>query len=119
GVRHSKDGRPLAFRLVGNSDRSADSQTADYIRRWLSDTGIAVDVQMLSGNRLNEVTSGGVYDLALSGWAVNPDPDYVLSLHTCDQRPNPDGKGGTTDSFFCDRLYDQLYAQQLGEFDPA
>ncbi|MEU4744346.1 ABC transporter substrate-binding protein, partial [Actinosynnema sp. NPDC023658] len=39
--------------------------------------------------------------------------------NTCGQRPNADGKGGTTDTFFCDAEYDALYAQQRAEFDPA
>jgi peptide/nickel transport system substrate-binding protein len=119
GIRKGPDGRPLTFRLVGHNNYSYDAQDADYIKRWLADIGIGVDVQMLSGNRLNEVTSAGDYDMAFSTWAVNPDPDAVLALHTCGQRPNPDGKGGTTDSFFCDPVYDNLYSRQLTEFDPA
>jgi peptide/nickel transport system substrate-binding protein len=119
GIRHGPDGRPLTFRLIGHSEYSYDAQDADYIKHWLADIGIGVDVQMLSGNRLNEVTSAGDYDLAFSGWAVNPDPDAALSLQTCGRRPGPDGKGGTTDSFFCDPVYDDLYARQLAEFDPA
>ncbi|GDY28495.1 peptide ABC transporter substrate-binding protein [Gandjariella thermophila] len=119
GIRRGADGRPLALRLVGHNNVSSDAQVADYLKRWLADIGIAVDVQMLSGNRLNEVTAAGDYDMAFSGWGVNPDPDAVLGLQTCGQRPGPDGKGGTTDSFFCDPVYDDLYRRQLAEFDPV
>ncbi|MBP2471481.1 peptide/nickel transport system substrate-binding protein [Crossiella equi] len=119
GVRVGKDGRPLNFRLYARNDRPNDITSAEYVKRWLSDIGIGVDVQTISGNQMNERTTGGQYDIAFSGWGTNPDPDYILSLHTCAQRPGADGKGGTTDAYLCDKAYDDLYQAQLTEFDRA
>ena len=56
------------------------------------------------------------------GWVVEPDPDYQLSTFTCDQRSSKDGGtifAGLSDSFFCNEEYDQLYAEQALETDPA
>ncbi|MCP2167580.1 ABC transporter substrate-binding protein [Goodfellowiella coeruleoviolacea] len=117
GTRVGPDGRALTLRLLGHSGRAFDEQTAEYVKRWLSDIGIGVEVQLVSDNQFNETSTAGNFDLQVSTWGSNPDPDYILSLHTCAQRPNPDGKGGTTDSFFCDAEYDALYAQQSAEFD--
>lgn len=114
GVRVGPDGRPLRFRLIS---RSGGSPIGQFVQGWLADIGIAVELQPTSGTRLDELTSTGSYDLAISGWGVHPDPDYVLSIHTCGQRPGPDGTGGTTAAFFCDPRYDALYARQLAEFD--
>ncbi|NUT47895.1 MAG: ABC transporter substrate-binding protein [Saccharothrix sp.] len=119
GVRVSPDGRPLRLRLLGHASRSYDEQAGEFVKRSLADLGIEVDVQIVSDNQLNESSNAGTFDLVFSGWGTNPDPDYILSLHTCGQRPNADGKGGTTDTFFCDAEYDALYAQQRAEFDPA
>ncbi|WP_438672241.1 ABC transporter substrate-binding protein [Solihabitans fulvus] len=119
GIRQGPDGKPLTLRLLGHNGTAFDEQTAPYIKQWLSDVGVDVTVQLVSDSQVNEITSGGKYDLAFSGWGANPDPDYILSLHTCSQRPNADGKGGTTDSFLCDPQYDALYTQQLAEFDQA
>jgi peptide/nickel transport system substrate-binding protein len=68
---------------------------------------------------MNQATTAATFDLAYSGWNANPDPDYVLSLQTCANRPNAQGKGATPDSFLCDSEYDSLYAQQLSELDRA
>ncbi|WP_367128175.1 ABC transporter substrate-binding protein [Saccharothrix sp. HUAS TT1] len=119
GTRVSPDGRRLELRLLGHASRAYDEQAGEFVKRSLADLGIVVDVQIVSDNQLNEAGTAGTFDLQFSGWGTNPDPDFILSLHTCGQRPNADGKGGTTDTFFCDAEYDALYAQQRAEFDPA
>ncbi|WHT15856.1 ABC transporter substrate-binding protein [Crossiella sp. CA-258035] len=118
-IRAGADGKPLTFRLFARNDRPNDITSAEYVKRWLADIGVGVELQTISANQMNERTTGGQYDIAFSGWGTNPDPDFILSLHTCDQRPGADGKGGTTDSYLCDPEYDRLYKAQLGEFDRA
>jgi len=119
GIRTGKDGKPLNLTLIGDSSQIQDSQEAQYIKGWLADVGIGVNIQLVSSNKLNDLTNGGDFDLAFSGYSVDPDPDYVLSIQTCAQRPNAQGLGGTTESFFCNAQYDSLYAQQLSEMDPV
>ncbi|GGS28153.1 ABC transporter substrate-binding protein [Actinokineospora fastidiosa] len=118
GVRvDPRSGRPLALRLLAHAGTNFDEQSAPYIKGWLGELGIAVQVQAVSDTKVNEATTRGTFDLAYSGWSANPDPDYVLSLQTCAARPGADGKGATPDSFLCDETYDALYAQQVAEFD--
>ena len=117
GTRTDKDGKPLKLRLLGKSETSPDEQASRYVTGWLKDVGIAVDVQLVDDQKVNDATTAANFDLAFSGWSANPDPDYVLSLQTCGARPNADGKGATPDSFLCDSEYDALYQQQLAETD--
>ncbi|WP_231114959.1 ABC transporter substrate-binding protein, partial [Lentzea aerocolonigenes] len=119
GFPRRADGTRFGLRLVGRAGRAYDEQASEYLKRSMSDIGIPLDVQLVSDNQLNEVTTAATYDLAFSGWATNVDPDFILGLHTCAQRPGADGKGGTTDAYFCDQAYDELYARQLSEFDEA
>jgi peptide/nickel transport system substrate-binding protein len=119
GIRMGKDGKPLNLTLIGDASQTQDGQEAQYIKGWLADVGIGVNINLVSSNKLNDLTNGGDFDLAFSGYGVDPDPDYVLSIQTCGQRPNAQGLGGTTESFFCNAQYDQLYAKQLSEMDPA
>ncbi|GLZ28314.1 peptide ABC transporter substrate-binding protein [Lentzea sp. NBRC 105346] len=114
-----RDGTRFSLRLMGRSGRAYDEQASEYIKTSLADVGIRAEVQLVSDDQLNQATTAATYDLAFSGWGANVDPDFILGLHTCAQRPGPDGTGGTTDSYFCDAEYDALYAQQLSEFDEA
>ncbi|HUQ57575.1 ABC transporter substrate-binding protein [Lentzea sp.] len=117
GHPRGADGTRFTLRLAGRAGRAYDEQAAEYLKRSMGDIGVPLDVRLVSDNQLNEATTAAAYDLAFSGWATNVDPDFVLSLHTCAQRPGADGKGGTTDAYFCDATYDELYARQLSEFD--
>lgn len=117
GHPRKADGTRFPLRLTGRAGRAYDEQASEYLKRQLGDIGIPLDVRLVSDNQLNEATTAATYDLAFSGWATNVDPDFILGLHTCAQRPGADGKGGTTDAYFCDKTYDELYARQLSEFD--
>ncbi|WP_243788835.1 ABC transporter substrate-binding protein [Saccharopolyspora gloriosae] len=118
GIRRTPQGEPLNLGFMLHASTSADAQVGEFVKRWLADVGIAVELEPVSDNQVNDRTTAGDFDLAISGWSANPDPDYVLRLQTCGSRPSPEG-GGTPDSFLCDQQYDDLYARQLGEFDPA
>ena len=118
GTRRSPQGKPLDLRFMLHASASADAQVGEFVKRWLADVGIPVQLEPVSDNQVNDRTTAGDFDLAISGWSANPDPDYVLRLQTCASRPTPEG-GGTPDSFLCDPVYDDRYAEQLGEFDPA
>ena len=119
GIRVGKDGKPLNLRLIGSTGGPQQTQMAAYVKNWLAAIGIGVNVQMLSSSKLNDVTSAGDFDLAFSGWGVDPDPDAVLSLQTCGQRPDASGQGANSEAFFCDPGYDALYARQLSDLNPT
>ncbi|MFL6119091.1 ABC transporter substrate-binding protein [Actinophytocola sp.] len=119
GIRLDKQGQPLNLRLLAHAENVVDENAGPFIKGWLKDIGLNITIQPVSDTQINEATTRGEFDLAFSGWNANPDPDYVLSLQTCANRPNAEGKGGTPDSFFCDKTYDDLYKKQLSELDPA
>jgi peptide/nickel transport system substrate-binding protein len=119
GVRVAPGGAKLELRLTGHANRSYDQGVAQFVTGWLKDIGITVKQDLVSDDELNDRTSAGKYDLAIGGYGTSPDPAYALSLHTCGARPTADGKGGSTDTFFCDAQYDDLYNKQLSETDDA
>lgn len=118
GIRVGPDGKPLSFRITGRTSEDYDVRVADYLVGWLKDIGIEGKKALVSDNEVDEITSAGNYDLALSGYGTNPDPDYILAKHSCSMLPTADG-GSATASFFCDEEFDKLYEQQAVELDPA
>ncbi|GAA4783679.1 ABC transporter substrate-binding protein [Streptomyces ziwulingensis] len=116
GKRVGKDGKPLSYRLLCHATDPNDKAVGQYLTEWWGDLGIGVELNCL--DNVSDPWLAGTYDLAFDGWSVNPDPDFVLSIHTCAALPATKEDTGTTDNFICDRQYDELYARQLAEYDP-
>ena len=118
GKRLDKSGKPITLRLVVDSGITADMSTAQFIKGWLGQNGVDVDVQAMSAAQVTDVGSSGKYDLQLNGWTANPDPDAFISTQTCGVLPDAQGNGNS-ENYMCDPQIDQLYAAQLSEMDPA
>nr|WSZ98806.1 ABC transporter substrate-binding protein [Streptomyces sp. NBC_00857] len=115
GKRLGKDGKPLGFRILCDATDPNDKAVGKYLQEWWGKLGIGLKVECL--DNVSDPWLAGDYDLAFDGWSVNPDPDYVLSIHTCDSLPATPKDSGATDNFICDKKYDDLYAKQSQEYD--
>ncbi|WP_327353067.1 ABC transporter substrate-binding protein [Streptomyces sp. NBC_01304] len=117
GKRVGKDGKALDFRILCHATDPNDKAIGKYLKEWWGKLGIGLKV-----NCLDDVSVpwyAGEYDLAFDGWSVNPDPDFVLGIHTCAALPAKAKASAATDNFICDKKYDDLYKKQLAEYDPA
>ncbi|HNE88825.1 MAG TPA: ABC transporter substrate-binding protein, partial [Actinomycetota bacterium] len=122
GVRVSPDGDRMSLRLLGRQESSESQKVVEYVKDWLGQIGIEVDVRIVSEDTLYEKVGNGDFDMFEWGWVVEPDPDYQLSTFTCDQRSTDDDGtiiAGLSDSFYCDAEYDKLYEAQKLQTDPA
>ncbi|MFI1831070.1 ABC transporter substrate-binding protein [Streptomyces sp. NPDC020412] len=117
GKRLGKDGRPLSFRILCHATDPNDKAVGKYLQEWWGALGIGLRIDCL--DNVSDPWLKGDYDLAFDGWSVNPDPDLVLSIHTCAALPATPEDTGSTDNFICDRRFDELYARQSAEYDPA
>ncbi|WUW16506.1 ABC transporter substrate-binding protein [Streptomyces sp. NBC_01465] len=117
GKRVGKDGKPLSFRILCHATDPNDKAIGKYMQEWWSKLGIGLKVDCL--DNVSDPWVAGEYDLAFDGYSVNPDPDYVLSIHTCAALPATAKDTGATDNFICDKQFDELYAKQAVEYDPA
>jgi peptide/nickel transport system substrate-binding protein len=114
GIRvDPKTNKPLEFLYY---TRSSDQNTIDdapYVKQWLGQIGIKINVKSVASNQLTNIIDAGNYDMFQWGWYPNPDPSSILAVLTCDERP-PDGHTyGNNDAYFCNPEYDKLYEQQL------
>lgn len=117
GKRVGKDGKPLNYRVLCHATDPNDKAIGKYLEEWWGELGIGITLSCL--DNVTDPWLAGEYDLAFDGWSVNPDPDFVLSIHTCGALPATPKDTGATDNFICDKKYDELYARQLAEYDPA
>ncbi len=123
GIRRMPgNGKPLAFRLFGRSSSQTSQQSVQFVAGWLQDVGIKMTTKIISEDSLTEIIGQGKFDLFEWGWVVEPDPNYQLSTFTCASRSYKDAGSiyaNLSDSFFCDKSYDALFAQQAQQIDPA
>ncbi|MER5506322.1 ABC transporter substrate-binding protein [Streptomyces sp. NPDC002766] len=117
GKRTGKDGKPLNYRVLCHATDPNDKAVGQYLKEWWGKLGIGMTLDCL--DNVTDPWLAGKYDLAFDGWSVNPDPDFVLSIHTCGALPATPKDTGATDNFICDKTYDGLYAKQLAEYDSA
>lgn len=117
GKRVGKDGKPITYRVLCHATDPNDKAVGQYLDEWWGKLGIGVTLNCL--DNVTDPWLAGQYDLAFDGWSVNPDPDFVLSIHTCAALPATPEETGATDNFICDKKYDDLYSRQLAEYDPA
>ncbi|MEU7473250.1 ABC transporter substrate-binding protein [Streptomyces sp. NPDC044984] len=115
GRRVGRDGEPIDYRVLCHATDPNDKAIGQYLEEWWGDLGIGVTLACL--DNVTDPWLAGEYDLAFDGWSVNPDPDFVLSIHTCAALPATPEETGATDNFICDKTYDELYARQLAEYD--
>jgi peptide/nickel transport system substrate-binding protein len=114
GLRTLPNGKPIGtLRLAARSDSPTSLNTMDYFKQWLSDLGIKGQVSTYSSSQLTDVIYKGNFDAFQWGWYVEPDPDSMLSYLTCGQR------NGSSDSWYCNKRYDQLYQKQHVATDSA
>ena len=115
GVREMPGGgEPLHFRYFVRNEENSTVTTSEFVTDWLSQIGISTDVRGMSDTRLTNVIYDGNYDMFHWGWFPDADPDFILSVMTCGQRP-PDGVW--SDSFYCNDEYDAMYEEQQTTLD--
>ncbi len=123
GIRRMPDGtHPLVFRLYGRSSSPTSQKTVPFVAGWLKQIGIQANVKIVSEDALTEFIGQGTFDLFEWGWVDAPDPNYQLNVLTCEDRSYKDGGtiyAGLSDAFYCTKQYDDLYAAQAKEIDPA
>jgi peptide/nickel transport system substrate-binding protein len=85
GVREMNDGsgEPLSFRMYFDVDDANHLATTELISSWLSEIGIDGLVEGLDYLTMNDFLLGGDYDIAITTWGYDPDPDIMmLTLHS-------------------------------------
>jgi peptide/nickel transport system substrate-binding protein len=110
GIRVA-DGHKMSYAVITPSDLTGVDRTFQIIQADFRKIGVNLTQKALdSSAAFDAITApGGKYlnfDLAMWDWVPLIDPDFMLSVVTCDQY------NGWSDSGYCNKAYDDMYAKQ-------
>jgi peptide/nickel transport system substrate-binding protein len=117
GVREMPGGgEPVELDYFTRTEDPDTLPLGELIEGWLEEVGIGVTVRPVNDTKLGDIVYYGEFDMNTWGWGVEPNPDFMLSVFTCGQRPEA---GIWNETFYCDEGYDQMYLDQKTLIDPA
>ncbi len=110
GIRVA-DGQKMSYNVVAPTDVQSIPRTFQILQTDFAKIGVQLKQQALDSSAAfakmtspNNTYQG--FDLAMWDWTALIDPDFMLSVVTCDQY------GGWSDSGYCDKDYDKMYTEQ-------
>jgi peptide/nickel transport system substrate-binding protein len=113
--RLDKEGKPISLRLDYPNTDDNYKKVAAFVKDWYGQLGIEVNDQQFDSDTLTSLLlppeGGGTakYDIELWGWSGSPDPNGLLYVMLCNQI------GTSSDSNYCNKTYDDLYAKESKE----
>jgi peptide/nickel transport system substrate-binding protein len=118
GTRQKGDTK-LSFDLFVRAESPENTQAAKLVAEQAKEIGVDFKVQVVSVDKLTEITTRKVdgkmapeFDTFIWGWGGDPyDPSTLLQLITTDEI------GSSSDAFYSNPEYDELFVRQSGEFD--
>jgi peptide/nickel transport system substrate-binding protein len=111
GIRIA-DGHPMAYNVIFPPDeRGAGDRTFQILQNDFKTIGIQIRQQNMDDSAAFNAISAPdskyqTFDLAMWDWVPPVDPDFMLSVLTCQQL------GNNSDSGYCNAAYDQMYQRQ-------
>ena len=110
GIRVA-NGEKMEYEVITPTGVQGVQRTFEIIQRGLDEMGIKVTPSALDDTTAFEQIGAPDwqyedFDLAMWSWVGYLDPDFVLSVVTCDQW------GGWSDTGYCNPAYDELYQEQ-------
>lgn len=106
-----KDGEELQLRLFVRSEDKDSVTAGQFIEDWFGEVGIGLETKAIGDTALTDTIYAADYDMFIWGWGSEMDPDFILSILTCDQIM------GWSDTFWCDEEYSRMYQEQKTQLD--
>jgi peptide/nickel transport system substrate-binding protein len=116
GIRIDEEGERMAYEIITPTGvRGIDSEF-DIVRAGLEQIGIEVTQRPLDDTAAFEAIGAPdwkytEFDLAMWSWVGSPDPDFILSVVTCNEY------GSLSDTGYCNPAYEDLYRKQGATVD--
>ena len=111
GVRVDDEGQKMAYEVITPTGVQGVQREFEIMKAGFEQIGIQVTPKALDDTTafeeiLKPDSKYEAFDMAMWSWVGYLDPDFVLSVTTCDQW------GGWSDTGYCNEEYDKLYEEQ-------
>jgi peptide/nickel transport system substrate-binding protein len=118
GKRLDKDGKVINLRLTWPDSEAENATNAQFIVEWFGQLGITVTAAVTEEGKLIDDVTGppagpADYDIYMWGWVGDPDPTSLLKFFQTSEI------GASSDSYYSNPHYDELFTQQRAEADPV
>ena len=116
--KRTANGKPMTYEVLTPSTSEGVDREFQIIQASFQQIGITLTQKSLDPSAMFALMAGDNYDsydtfdLALWDWYPLPDPDFILSVLTCEQF------GFWSDTGYCNKTYDSLYNKQGLIVDP-
>ena len=117
GIRLA-NGQPMAYEVLTPNNSDGVDREFQILQASFQQIGVKLTQKSLDPSAMFDLMAGANYnsynnfDLALWDWYPLPDPDFILSVLTCQQF------GFWSDTGYCNKAYDALYNKQGLVVDP-
>jgi peptide/nickel transport system substrate-binding protein len=97
--------KPLEFTVVVEEEIAEDKDTAMFLTDEWAMVGIKLNTLIVSTAQWNVIVYGYNYDLTISYWSGDPDPNYLLFIETSY------AIGGWSENAYSNPAYDEAYTK--------
>jgi peptide/nickel transport system substrate-binding protein len=116
--RLDKDGKVINLRLTWPDSEAENATNAQFLVEWFGQLGVTVTAAVTEEGKLIDDVTGppagpANYDIYMWGWVGDPDPTSLLKFFQTSEI------GSSSDSYYSNPHYDDLFKQQRAEADPV
>jgi peptide/nickel transport system substrate-binding protein len=108
----SSDNRELSFELIVEQEIIEDRATALFLAEQWAEVGIDLEPVFVTTAMWGTLVYGGTFDLTLTYWSGDPDPNYLLFIQATA------ALNGWSETWYSDPEYDANYTASILEVDP-
>jgi peptide/nickel transport system substrate-binding protein len=115
GIRIA-NGRPMSYKIIYSAINPLQQATVKLIAASVRQLGIQLVGAPATGVGFSAALKEDnrkAFDTVMDCWTSSVDPEFILSFTRCAAIPN------FTETAYCSKEFDSLYAQQSEEVDPA
>jgi peptide/nickel transport system substrate-binding protein len=103
GNLYGSQGKRLSFAVTTEQELVEDRDTVNYLSERWRDIGIELVPEFVNSAQWGTIVYGGSYDLTMTYWSGDPDPNYLLFVQSSF------AIGGWSENWYSNPRYDENY----------